>query len=84
MCLHVATEDFGYEPESYSDCFTYLQNKGIIICAEDLVKMIRLRNLLVHRYWIVDDLKVYASIEKNFKCTEDLLKASGERYGVSV
>ncbi|MBE0517485.1 MAG: DUF86 domain-containing protein [Methanophagales archaeon] len=27
-----------------------------------------MRNLLVHRYWEVDDFKVYSSVKENFRC----------------
>jgi uncharacterized protein YutE (UPF0331/DUF86 family) len=29
--------------------------------------LIRLRNLLVHRYWIIDDRKIYEDVRKDFK-----------------
>jgi Protein of unknown function DUF86. len=32
------------------------------------VALIRLRNLLVHRYWVIDDERVYWSVRNNFKC----------------
>jgi uncharacterized protein YutE (UPF0331/DUF86 family) len=69
-----------HEPESYSDCLAYLRDKGIVGCAEDLIKIIRMRNLLVHRYWEVDDFKVYSSVKENFRCVEEFLKTVEERY----
>jgi len=43
-----------------------------------------LRNILVHRYWTVDDVKVYDFVKGNFKCVEQLIKGVEERYGISV
>jgi uncharacterized protein YutE (UPF0331/DUF86 family) len=42
-------------------------------CLRDIVALIRLRNLLVHRYWVIDDERVYWSVRNNFKCILALL-----------
>src|SRR5208283_2809938 len=56
VCLHVAKEDLKREPLSYSECFKLLDKEGISDgCAKELTKLVRLRNLLTHRYWIIDD-----------------------------
>ena len=73
-------EDLGYEPESYSDCIAYLRDKEIVGCAEDLIKIIRMRDLLVYRYWFVDDFRVYSSVKENFKCVEEFSKTMEDRY----
>lgn len=44
--------------------------------------MFKLRNLLVHRYWVIDDRKVMSSVRENFKCVERFLKWVEERYGL--
>ena len=33
----------------------------------DVLSIVRLRNLLVHRYWVIDDAKIYSSVKKDFK-----------------
>lgn len=45
LCLHIAAEEFGSEPKSYSECFNLLENRGGIKCSEDLTGIVRLRNL---------------------------------------
>jgi len=82
ICLHISIEDFGCEPRSYPECFKLLEGKGLIDCSEDLVKMARLRNILVHRYWSIDDAKVYDSIKRNFKCVEQLIEGVEKKYGI--
>jgi len=82
ICLHISMEGFGHEPRSYPECFKLLDEKGLIDCSEDLVKMGRLRNILVHRYWSIDDAKVYDSVKRNFKCVERLIESVEERYGI--
>lgn len=81
ICLHISIEDFGYEPNSYSECFKFLENKNFGE-SEELIKICRLRNLLVHRYWNIDDFKIYESIKKDFKCIEKLVEVIGEKYGI--
>jgi len=43
ICIHISLEDLGYEPESYSDCLTYLRDKSDIRSGEDLIKRYGLR-----------------------------------------
>jgi len=38
--------------------------------------------LLVHRYWVVDDFRVYSSVRENFKCVEEFSNTVKERYGL--
>ena len=33
----------------------------------DAISIIKLRNLLVHRYWSVDDRRIYESATKDFR-----------------
>ena len=82
ICLHIAIEDFGYRAESYGDCLKYLGERKLIRCVEDLTAIMRMRNLLVHRYWLADDSIIYTSIRKNFGCVSEFLRVVGERYGI--
>lgn len=65
MCLHVLMNVFGERAEGFSECFARLGAKEVIPreLAEKLSAAARLRNLLVRRYWTVDDKKVYESIK---------------------
>ena len=84
ICLHVAIEDFGHEPKSYSECFRMLEEEGIIDCAKDLIEIVRLRNLLVHRYWNIDDAQIYGSVKKDFSCVNKLLRGVKIKYGIKL
>ncbi|MGC8832226.1 MAG: DUF86 domain-containing protein [Thermoproteota archaeon] len=79
-CLHITMEDLNHESESYRDCIRYLEKSGIATRVEDIVKVIGLRNLLIHRYWVIDDLKIYESAKKDFQRIEDFLRAVESRY----
>ncbi len=36
--------------------------------------------MLVHRYWVVDDFRVYSAVKENFKCVEEFAKSVEDRY----
>ena len=60
--LHILREDFGVERvESYSQVFDKLVENRVISAAvgEKMKRLVRLGNLVVHRYWEVDDARVY-------------------------
>jgi uncharacterized protein YutE (UPF0331/DUF86 family) len=82
ICVHLLMEDFGCEPRSYSECFKLLEERGVFSCAEDLIRITRLRNLLVHRYWIIKDAEVYEAVKKDFRCVDEFLRRIKERYGI--
>jgi uncharacterized protein YutE (UPF0331/DUF86 family) len=81
ICLHVAKEDLEQEPLSYSECFRLLDEEDICEnCAKDLSAMVRLRNLLTHRYWAIDDQQVYNSIKDNFRGADKFIESVQEKY----
>ncbi|MBO3804206.1 MAG: DUF86 domain-containing protein [Candidatus Brockarchaeota archaeon] len=58
---HVLEAKFGIVSESYTEVFSALAKKGVISpsVGESLRRMTGLRNLVVHRYWEVDDSRIY-------------------------
>jgi uncharacterized protein YutE (UPF0331/DUF86 family) len=68
ICNHLAARRGGRSPADYADCIAVLREIGAV--SDDLrrrlVKMARVRNLLVHLYWRIDNAEVYRVI------TEDL------------
>ncbi len=60
LCNHLSVRLASRAPTSYPECFEILGEAGILPnnLAESLVKMMRFRNLLIHRYWDVDDERV--------------------------
>jgi len=57
----ILEKDFNEEVESYSDAFVKLTKKGIISSErmQSMIKLVSLRNLVVHRYWTINDMKIY-------------------------
>lgn len=84
-CLHIATEDFKLKPQSYAECFKVMEEKSICSnCARDLTAIIRLRNLLTHRYWAIDDKQIYDSIKDDFKGVDRFLRSVKEKYAINL
>ena len=85
ICLHIAKEDLGQEPLSYAECFRLLDEEGLCgDCAKDLSALVRLRNLLTHRYWIVDDEQVYNSIKNDFKGVDKVMESVQDKYAIDL
>lgn len=85
VCLHVAKEDLKQEPLSYSEYFRLLDNEGVSDgCAKELTKLVRLRNLLTHCYWIIDDFQVYSSIKNDFSGVDSFLESVQDKYAVDL
>jgi len=73
LCLHIAKNVFNYMPKSYVDSVEYVGRRLGVKCCEDLIAIVKLRNLVVHRYWVVDDRKIYESVVNDFKCVEEFI-----------
>ena len=85
ICLHVAIEEFKLKPQSYAECFKIMEEKSLCDnCAKDLTGVSRLRNLLTHRYWKIDDKKIYSSIKGDFEGVDKFLESVKEKYGISL
>ncbi|KPV62905.1 MAG: hypothetical protein AOA66_1147 [Candidatus Bathyarchaeota archaeon BA2] len=69
ICMHILLSVFNEGAEGFPECFARLGGKGVI--SEDLAPRLssaaRLRNLLVHRYWVINDEEVYKSVKKGLK-----------------
>jgi len=67
LCYHISAKHLKKVPEEYAECFAILAGDGIIPSdlSEQLQKMARFRNLLVHMYWKVDYNTLYEMIQNN-------------------
>ena len=65
VSVHLLSRLFDERVEGYADCFRRMGARKVIAegLSERLASAARLRNLLVHRYWEIDDRRVYTSIE---------------------
>ena len=76
ICVHLLAEGFNERAESYPGCFARLGELGIVPrdLAARLAAAARLRNLLVHRYWAIDDRRVYESVREGLRGFEEFAK----------
>lgn len=67
ICQHLLAKAKGMVCEGYVDCLVKAGEAGIITSAlaQKLRKLADLRNILIHRYWVVDDEKIYTQTMKN-------------------
>jgi uncharacterized protein YutE (UPF0331/DUF86 family) len=67
MCNHIISRNGYRVPEDYGDTYKVMGEKGAFDAefSEQLVKMAKFRNRLVHLYWEVDDARIYKILEEN-------------------
>ncbi|MFH7860161.1 MAG: HepT-like ribonuclease domain-containing protein [Candidatus Aenigmatarchaeota archaeon] len=67
LAVAILEKDFDESTETYREAFTKFAEKNIIDVdtMQSMIKLVSLRNIIVHRYWIVDDLKIYKSAKEN-------------------
>ena len=82
MCGHIMARRGGQAASSYSECFSGLERLGVLdlALAERLMGMARFRNLLVHRYWQIDDKRVLELARKDIDDLEAYLRALGAYF----
>jgi uncharacterized protein YutE (UPF0331/DUF86 family) len=85
LCNHIAARLLNEPPESYPECFELLGEAQMIEAslAENLRRMARFRNLIVHRYWDVDDQRVLEIARTQLGDLEQFLAAIGRATGVT-
>jgi len=61
VAVLILEKDFGEAAESYREAFLKLAEKGVVSAeaAEKMTALAGLRNLIVHKYRAVDDMRIY-------------------------
>jgi len=79
ICNHLAAMRGGRAPQDYSDCFRVLEEIGILDgnLTDRLSRMAKLRNLLVHMYWRIDNARIYRVIREDLGDYDAYLAAVG-------
>lgn len=77
VCLHLTARILHRGAESPAECFEILEKEGLISkdLSSSLRKMARFRNLLVHRYWEINEKKVLKYVKENLSDFEKFIKA---------
>ncbi|MBO3800435.1 MAG: DUF86 domain-containing protein [Candidatus Brockarchaeota archaeon] len=80
LCMHIAVEAYVKTPATYREAVKVVAERLNLSFTSELESLVGLRNLLVHRYWIVEDEKVYEALKNNFKCVEELVGKVKEAF----
>jgi len=85
ICNHILARITGQVPKGYPDCFEKLSDAKIIKkeLAKKLKKAASLRNIIIHKYWAIDDLKVFKSAKENIGDFEEFLEQINTFIGKS-
>lgn len=67
LSVSILEKDFNEDVESYREVFLKLASHGVISfeTSQNMAKLASLRNLIVHRYWTIDDLRIYKEAKQN-------------------
>ncbi|MFH1703567.1 MAG: DUF86 domain-containing protein [Nitrospirota bacterium] len=86
ICNHILTRVTGQVPKGYPDCFEKLSEAKIIAkkLGGDLKKLASLRNILIHKYWEIDDRKVFKSAKENIGDFEEFLRQINKFIGPQI
>jgi len=82
ICSHIIVKRFKIRVSSYAECFEILKEKEILseTLSENLSKMAKFRNLIIHMYQKVDDKKVYEILKNGIKDIEEYVKVIEEKF----
>jgi len=75
ICMRILLSVYDEVVEGFPHCFIRLGVKGVLSesLASRLASAARLRNLLVHRYWVISDERVYESVKSGLKDFEEFI-----------
>lgn len=76
ICNHILARITGQVPKGYPDCFEKLSDAKIITkeLADRLKKVTSLRNIIIHKYWEIDDSKVFKYTKENVGDLKEFLR----------
>jgi uncharacterized protein YutE (UPF0331/DUF86 family) len=86
ICNHVVARRGGRSPADYADCIAILAELGAI---DDqlkgrLVRLARLRNMLVHLYWRVDDRRLFRIVREDLVDFDAYLASLADWLGTDM
>ncbi len=65
ICTHIVAS-LDQAPQTYSGCMEVLKNKGILDLelSNNLIDAVKMRNLIVHQYEVIDYERLFSLISK--------------------
>jgi len=69
MCNHIISRNGFRVPEDYADTFRVMKEEGAFDegFSEELIKMAKFRNRLVHLYWDLDDARIHKILAEHLE-----------------
>lgn len=82
ICTHISVKEMHKVPDGYATCFKILADNKVLseTLASNLGKMVGFRNILIHKYWEIDNKKVYQYIKTEIGNIQEYLKIVRDRY----
>ena len=82
ICTHISVKEMHKVPDGYATCFKMLADNKVLseALASNLARMVGFRNLLIHKYWEIDEKKVYQYIKTEIGKIQEYLKIVRDRY----
>ena len=79
ICFHISAQQLYRVPEEYAECFAILGEAGIVPpeLSQNLQRMARFRNMLIHVYWAVDYDRVYTILQEHLDDLRKFVRAIG-------
>jgi uncharacterized protein YutE (UPF0331/DUF86 family) len=80
ICFHVSARKLKRVPAEYAECFAILSETGILPqdLSQNLQRMVRFRNMLVHVYWKIDYDQLYKILQEHLDDLRAFVQAIGE------
>lgn len=77
ICYHICSKKLKKVPENYADCFRHLAESTLIPLelGNNLQKMARFRNLLIHVYWDIDETSIYKILQSHTQDLRDFVRS---------
>jgi uncharacterized protein YutE (UPF0331/DUF86 family) len=80
LCYHISAKKLKKVPKEYAECFEILSEQKIISneLGNELIKMARFRNMLVHVYWKIDYQIIFDIIQDKLDNLQEFSKKMAE------
>jgi uncharacterized protein YutE (UPF0331/DUF86 family) len=84
ICLHLVARKLQKGVENIAQCFELLGENNLIDkeLTKNLVRMARFRNLLVHKYWEIDEKRVYEYAKHNLSDFESFISSIKKNFSL--
>lgn len=84
ICLHLVAKKLRKGVESIAQCFEVLGDENLVDkeLSVALIKMARFRNLLIHKYWEIDEKRIYEYAKHNLSDFEYFISSIKKNFDI--